>query len=160
MLPVRVDRQHRHGFRRELADGGETGPQGGTLATALRQAHERQPELGGEPFELARDGLSRAVVDEDEPGDVTHGLRDQPALGHLAVGRHDRPDVLAAQRHQQPSRAGSSLRADTRPVCVKSARVARALPYPSAMPATTSSGKCAPKRTRVTAFSATYARSG
>ena len=160
MLPVRVDRQHRHGFRRQLGHNGETGPQGGTLAAALPQAHELEPELGGKLLEPACDGLCRAVVDDDEPGYMTRDLRHQRSLGHLAVGRHDRPHVLPAQRHQQPSGAGSSLRVDTRPVCVKSARVARALPYPSAMPATTSSGKCAPKRTRVTAFSATYARSG
>ena len=103
----------------------------------------------GERVELLGDGGARAVVDEHEPADVLEHRRDERALGNVVVGRHhgDERGVLV-ERLRGVTAAPAAAR-DRTAIATSSALAA-----PSAVPARTSSGKCAPNMTRVNATAA------
>jgi hypothetical protein len=78
------------------------------LASPLRKADELDTLRRRDGVEAARGLVVRAVVHEDERGDVLKHALDERVGGHVAVRRHDRGDRLPAQRfvHAAEYRSG------------------------------------------------------
>ena len=145
MLPVGVD--HEHGARLEPVDAGADGR---ALAASLRLPDELRAGLGCERVELLG-RRARAVVDEDDRADLGEDRAIEGSLGNVVVGGTQPRRVRLAE---------PSVR-ETGPAApaIDAIATSRALAAPRAVPATVSSGKCAPNSTRVNATAATYAES-